>query len=746
MRTVREGDLQAQVGEAGSRLQRMWRWLRGARLAAGHWARSWQFWLVVGLAALLRLPPVNHSPFGIDTALLMLEANRAAQSHLLPGTGIYNSLLALNSPIYTYLLLPFANAPEAFAFLTALLNIVAVGALFVFTERFFGRSAATVAGLLYATACYAAYMSIFIWQQTILAPFTVAAFITLYLGVVGGRRDWFIWHCAIVAFLIQIYPLMATLLPLTLVGLLLTWRVVGWRRALCGVGVGLLFFVPTILFEIASGGYDIPVYQQYLATPTRVDGQVFNALAAALGPRPANFLGAASPYTPVAQTFGWLTWCVVALLVLSVLWLAALVLVPPVRAWRRHDRADALRLLRGATWRARLLLLLWPLVFIAATARHSSPIYIHYPFVLTPVLYVTMGLFLVDAPRTLDPYLRAWLAGVRGDASWLARPALANSLVSASRILLDALLLGVVISQLIVTTVFMNVITLGQADYTVGGELPTGGYTAALDAATRAARSLGASDVFIAADPNNPYIGQYFAAQRNGLRSGADPGWTSYVATDCLLTPATAPGLLLATNTTGLALPTLAQDPRIGTPVSSVEVAPQVFYPLYRLAPGAPSSAASAIAMVNGELRLESARVAAPLSDLPRRLITEWTVLQSTPPGPSVEQYHVHLLFTTTPGVVVDVVASCAPSHWIAGQRLMLVVAVPGTFPTDYLAPRKAGGSDASGISVRVDRDTHTWYRPSIGSLTLETAKENVINPQTLTPDAVPIPLARLQY
>src|SRR5947209_1703871 len=124
VRTVREktrkDDSPALATKVAPGLQRIWRrLLRVALPPSGHWARSWQFWFVVGLAALLRLPPVNHSPFGIDTALLMLEATRAAQSHLLPGTGIYNSLLALNSPVYTYLLLPFANAPEAFALLTA---------------------------------------------------------------------------------------------------------------------------------------------------------------------------------------------------------------------------------------------------------------------------------------------------------------------------------------------------------------------------------------------------------------------------------------------------------------------------------------------------------------------------------------------------------------------------------------------------------------------------------------------------
>src|SRR5512146_2100590 len=89
-------------------------WRAAVWIGAGApgWARQWQFWLTLAVGALLRLSWLGRSPFYSDSALLYLEVARAAHDHLPLGTGIYNSLLALNTPLYTLLLSPFANDPQ----------------------------------------------------------------------------------------------------------------------------------------------------------------------------------------------------------------------------------------------------------------------------------------------------------------------------------------------------------------------------------------------------------------------------------------------------------------------------------------------------------------------------------------------------------------------------------------------------------------------------------------------------------
>ncbi len=314
----------------------------------------------------------------------MIEANRAVTQGVIPGTGIFNSLLALNPPLYTYVLLLFARQPFGMTLLTALANVAGVVALYFFARRHFGTLVATVAGLLYATAGYAVYMSTFIWQQTILPPLIIAALILLFEGAARGRRYWLIPHVALVALLIQLYPVMASMLALTVVGTIMAWRTIRWWEPPLALVVGALFFLPTVLFEVASDGFDIPIYLAYLRAPKVLDTQVFSALGLAMGPVDQAILGPASLYADLAPTFHWLTPVILGLVYASMIWLALAILAPiPVALWRRSWKPipDALRSHR---WRAYLLLLLWPLAFLALTHSPLQPVYPHYVFVLLP--------------------------------------------------------------------------------------------------------------------------------------------------------------------------------------------------------------------------------------------------------------------------------------------------------------------------------------------------------------------------
>src|SRR5579859_1290039 len=110
------------------------------------WMRQWQFWLTLAVGAFLRLYWLGRSPFYSDSALLYLEVARGAPDHLLAGTGIYSSLLALNMPLYTLLLYPFANDPQGWTLWQAAANVVAVGLLYIWAESAFGRWAALAGG------------------------------------------------------------------------------------------------------------------------------------------------------------------------------------------------------------------------------------------------------------------------------------------------------------------------------------------------------------------------------------------------------------------------------------------------------------------------------------------------------------------------------------------------------------------------------------------------------------------------
>ncbi len=672
------------------------------------WATQWEFWLVAVLGAILRLLPLRYSPFGIDDALLMLEATRASHDHLIPSTGIYSSILALNPPLYTYLLLPFADQPMGMVVLTAIANIVAVAGLYIFAQQLFGRRAALLAGLFYATACYDTYLSTFIWQQTLLAPFSVAALATLYAAAVRGRSGFWAPHLILVAVLVLLYPPMLSLLALTLTGLLLARRNVRWRHVAPGLICGALLCVPTLLFELASGGIDVPVYQAYLGAPKRTDGAIFDALAQALGPRPFDYLGRHTLYAQGAWWLGWLTPVLFALAAVSVLWLMSEVGSPLVRGLIARDMTGARALFDNPAWRARLLLVVWPLALVAMTLSHSTPIYVHYAFIVTPALYVAIGLFLARAPAQLDALVSVQHGRIVQTARQLARRFAAGTLAL----------------QTVVTTLFVLTFALGQAAAASRGELALSGFTKALAVANATAAQIGASDIYFVSEAENPYGGLYWSTRENALHAAAGahpPPWKSYVASDCVLTPpsASGPGLLLLADDRGMAARHLIAQSGVKL-LDSVAVAPDTFFPLYTI-PATAAPPARPLATVNGELRLDGASIAAATSNLPHRLVTHWTKLSAMPGAAEVEQYHFHVTFAPSAGAATDVWAKCAPSAWTVGEGITVVTPLP-----PMLLARSWS------MQLVVVRETHRWYRPQIGPLTLETAKELILPPVTL--------------
>jgi hypothetical protein len=680
------------------------------------WVRQWEFWLVIGLAGLFRIPPLARSPFGSDDALLFLEAIRAVHDHLLPATSIFNSLLALNMPFYTWLLLPFATHPLGMAIVTDVADILTVGGLYLFGARYFGRVAGLVAGLLYATAMYPTWFSLFIWEPTVVPPLLLGVFITLYLGVVDGKRHWLPYHAILLAALIQVYPLAATILPLTLVGILLGWRAIHWLDIPLALIGPVLLFIPTYLFELASGGYDLHVYQQYLHTPPRIDSQVFEMLQQAIGALPGDYLGADTVYARVEPSFTWLGTLLMVLWAGSSFWLLCTLVFPrlaqtsllesanALAAIRNnglsplasnHKRSRLLGLLHDRGWRARLLLAMWPLTFLAATIRHAPPIYIHYTSIVLPIIYLTIGFAAAQLP--------SWLSLTGG------------ALVSAV--------------QFFATGSFVLVLATGQAAASSWGGIPILSFTQAAQIANNAAEQIHSTQVYLVADPTDPYMGLYWAADQNQLAPNGSANWTSYANPGCALRPpgSGGPAVLFVMTQPGLALTELLEQP--GTHlIRRISMARGADYPLYQIAPNNPTAKALS-STLNGELQFNSAVLQPAQGDLPARIVSYWTALSSTPPNPAVSQYSFKFLLNAPAAPQLktsQTVISCTPSSWRAGEGIILAFPVPSR----YLVDR--GGASLR-LRVIVSRDSHYWYQPKAGSLTLETAKELTTN-QVLLP------------
>lgn len=711
---------------------RRWRVVARAGAWAPGWARQWQFWLTLAVGGFLRLYWLGRSPFYSDSALLYVEVARASHDHLLAGTGIYNSLLALNMPLYTLLLAPFANDPQAWTWLQGLANVVAVGLLYLWAESAFGRWAALAGGLLFATALYDTYMGGYVWQQCLLLPLLIGALYSLSLGMVQRRRHWFIPHALLLAAAIQIHPIAAVFLPLSVVGLAVGWQAVTWYDFYLGVAGVAALYIPTILFEVASHGYDLPIYLAYLQAPKVLDGQAIQQISAALGPRPWDWVGADTRYAAVARALPWLEPVVVGLVALSLLWLALLVVTQPLVALVRWARPHLLapsptgRREEWRVWRARLLVVGVPAVFLALTLRHASPVYAHYVFVVTPPLYVAVGAFLAGLPgrvlwlarwvarRTLRPSpLRAVGEKLRRRLKRLGQVAPGGAVAAVAGV--------VIVAQVALTGAFTLTFASGESPAPTWGAIPTTSYMAAMVATGRAASALHARQVYLAGDPGDPFMGLYWAQRGNNLAGSAGPLWTAYSSDACALTPPAgenaAPTLVM--DGSGLAIRALLSAP--GTrALGKLALARDATYPLVAVAPNTATRDAAGVAVVNGELRLDRAFFLPAGGALPERAVTLWTALRTTPPGPAVAIYYFHFLFQGTDGGQRSVWETCAPGSWVAGEGVVVVAPLPeGTRAN--VAP-----------AVIVSRETHSWWRPRIDGLTLETAKELFLDPVVL--------------
>ncbi len=699
-----------------------------ARRIVLSYAREWEFWVVVALAAVLRFFPASHSPFGSDSAALFLEASRAARDHLLPGAGIYNSVLALNMPLYTYLLLPFAYHPQQWVVVQCALNVATVALFYIFVRRYFGRPAGIVAGLLFATACYDTYMSLFVWQQDFIHPFTVGAFLALYVGVVEERKHWLMPHVLLIGAVIQIHPVTSLLLPLTLLGVAMAWKTITrWDILLSAGGLGILY-LPTLLFEYASGYIDLPPYMHYLHAPKHTDLQALQSLSQALGPRPTDWLGSGTLYARISPHFDWLTGMLMVLWLGSALWLLSSAIFPVGAAVIQKDVRALLSLWRSRTWRAYLLLIPWPLLFILSTIRHSSPVYVHYIFVLTPIIYATIGVFLTRIPRQIQHATRFLVARL-GILPSHRSTQISQTIHSIPSILITATTAVVIVAQLIVTGAFSYTLASGEAQsYSMGG-ISAAGYEQTMNLLSSMARRANAGQVWIAEAPDDPFMGMYWAQQQNDLTPlGSGPLWASNATPTCLVSPPMQAhaGLLLVVKSVKYPVSIAVQheiQQSSTIPMGVVHPARGADYSVYRIQPNTLADSPG-LAQIGQDLRFDSMSLASASGSLPRRLVTHWTVSAQAAHGTDVQQYQFHVGFETQEAKVSTVENDCNPSVWVAGEGITVVTAIPNDVSFASLAH----------IRLAVTRNTHWWYRPHIHSMQFETAKEIESEPTTLRP------------
>ena len=359
--------------------------------------REWAILLaILVLAAVVRLGWPNLTEFKADegrlltTALVMSDGQLALR-------GISSSVGFPNAPMSVWLyalpLVIWAH-PYAATLFTGILSVAAVAGVYWLARRYWGYRAAVVATLMLSVSPWAIVFSRKIWAQNLLPVFAVCWAIAAVLAFVERRRVFLVVHIVCLAIAVQIHPAAVSLIPATLLFLLVFRRSVDFRYLLAGGLAAMLTTAPFLWYLWnrwrAEGGLAISSGQSSLhfsldaihLTLDIITGQGVSALA---GPDYNGFWGEA---------------------VIRFLWLALILAGLGWAFWqvvRKPERPPA---------QVAFICLVWALAPLLVFFWQWTPVYIHYFIVALPAPFVLAGAFFDEIASRARPRFRfvAWMA------------------------------------------------------------------------------------------------------------------------------------------------------------------------------------------------------------------------------------------------------------------------------------------------------------------------------------------------
>lgn len=634
------------------------------------WLRYPEFWIAVALAAVLRLWRIDLISFVGDQAALMRLARGAWLHGALPVTSNISSFGTANPPLAVYLLAPFAlfgKNPLPAAISIALWNVLGVALCYIFAHRYFGRTIAASGALLLASCGAAVDLSRSIWQPGYLPPVLALWILTLFLGAVTGRRGWFAPHVALLTIAILLHSGAALLIPVSLVGFLLTPRSATPSRREWALAVGLvaLLLAPSVLWLVVDQGSDFGILAQYLGQHGAFDLDVFRKLYASLGAPAVDTFGPNALYAQMG------IWATVLNIVVTLAFVAGMIVLTErlvrvgVYVWREGAttttgqkssmRGGAVAVWRGlraeATWRGHLLLWLWVVVPVLPLLWHAGPLGVHDLVVIYPGVFIVGGF--------------AFQAVFRRAGTLTSRRAVTRRL---ARTVVLALLALLVLAQSFQYMLFAVTPSTGSFN-----ALSSYGYPLAeaqqLDAALGSIQAeQNARSIFLSLPQDTRYQSSlaYLTISEHPSRVGS--------AANCLIFPAPdeEPALVVATLPAGPANTMISSLPQLRL-VANLSMAGSDPLSVYQLDGTLPpllgeralTPVAFADAAGNG-LRLDAVAVQ---TDGMLRL--RWTVLGSDAADHSALRYHIAPSIRTSSGSTRALPATdCHPTRWHAGETV----------------------------------------------------------------------------
>ncbi|MBV9258081.1 MAG: glycosyltransferase family 39 protein [Ktedonobacteraceae bacterium] len=395
---------------------------------------SWEFYLILLLTVGLRLYRIDTAQYMTDHNTFYQMAHNAVANGLWPISGNRSSTGPLIPPLFIYLMMiPAAISPNPIAgnIFVALCNIAAVLLTYVFVRHYYGRLAATITALLYATAVNVIIFSRDIWQPDLLPLLMILLLFLLFRGVVQKKRYWFLPSVLLIAAMYQLHSTAVYLVVPLLVAIVLAFRTIRWRELPLTVLALLLFFSPYIYLEYRRQYIDIlQLFQVASQRPAIFDNDallfykvwmhsfVLNPLQyqivpphmsvdTHLIPGNAHSVLLTMPLQLIAQ-FSQPESLLMELLLAGAMLMAVGMILLPLRSPEQRGLSGWWKELLNSPQRKGLLILLaWQATFVLLL-RHSIPIYIHYFIYLLPGPFILIGLLLANTGKWLQRLHFSW--------------------------------------------------------------------------------------------------------------------------------------------------------------------------------------------------------------------------------------------------------------------------------------------------------------------------------------------------
>lgn len=380
------------------------------------WITHWELYMILLVAAFLRLYRINATEFNADQADIFQMAHNAVSHGHLVATSNIASIGIFNPPGIIYFLMlaaVFSANPLAGAILTAVLSTLAVFLTYVMTCRYYGRLAGTIAASLFAVAAAPVFYSRFMWNQNLLLFFVPLFISVLFYGVLERRKGWLAPAIVLVGLLAQLHGSGFLLAAPLVVAFVLAPGTVRIRDIVLGALAFLVLYSTYLLWLVHSHYRDITIFLTSIRHPSIIDNQALIFFLQFLSPYgfdPNNI-----PLTNRQSLLFRLSPLLLALAFLMttvVLCSAMLALVLALRTDKARrdvsakERTGSVAIwqsaiswwteLRASPYRCALWVLLsWQLVPLIYLLRHSIKLHSHYFIMLMPGPFLLFAIIVV---------------------------------------------------------------------------------------------------------------------------------------------------------------------------------------------------------------------------------------------------------------------------------------------------------------------------------------------------------------